>query len=164
MVMSPSEISFVERCGALHDIGKLFISPDILSKPGPLDNREWDIIRGHPESGAELLNATSFLSDCAPIIVSHHERVDGRGYPFGLAGSRIPLEARMVAVCDAFHVMIGGRPYRPAITPQMAITELLRCSGSQFDEWVVATFVAAIDVGISDSQDSRRKAQHEEGF
>ncbi len=157
MVMPPSNVAFVERCGALHDIGKLFVSPDILNKPGPLDDGEWDVMRCHPELGARLLADIPLLRDCAPIIMAHHERVDGRGYPLGLMGTRIPLEARMVSVCDAFHVMIGGRPYREAISPQAAIRELVRCSGTQFDAWVVDTFVSALEAGLSDDVDIRRE-------
>ncbi len=122
------------RLGAiLHDVGKIGIADPILLKPGPLDEREWEVMRSHPLVGERILEGIHVVSPAIPIVRQHHERWDGGGYPDGLAGDDIPLGARIVAVCDAFDAMTSDRPYRAALPLEVACEELTRCAGTQFD-------------------------------
>ncbi|MGO9788395.1 MAG: HD domain-containing phosphohydrolase [Solirubrobacteraceae bacterium] len=129
-------------CGLLHDIGKIGVRSELLSKPGPLTTAEYDEIKEHSAIGDALLSRIPMLTDVAPLVRAVHERWDGRGYPDGLRGSRIPLEARIVAVCDAWHAMISDRPYRRALLGADALTELRRSAGTQFDPAVVTAFMS----------------------
>jgi HD-GYP domain-containing protein (c-di-GMP phosphodiesterase class II) len=125
----------------LHDIGKSVIALDILEKPGTLDEAEWAQIRRHPDTGAAIVAGFPQLEKYRGIVRSHHERVDGRGYPDGLLGSEIPYEARIIAVVDAFHAMTVSRPYSRVRTPAQALAELMNCSGTQFEPEYVDAFV-----------------------
>lgn len=140
------EIQSVRRAALLHDIGKIGIPDYILHKPGLLNEREWVIMKQHPEIGARILQMIAGLSDVARLVLAHHERFDGSGYPLGLKNDEIPLGARILAVVDAFGSMITDRVYRPARTAEAAIEELLRCSGKDFDPVVVESFVRLIDL------------------
>src|SRR5262249_46677026 len=133
----------IHAAGVLHDLGKLGLADAILFKPGPLDDDEWKEIRQHPEIGARIL-ARAGMVDIAGWVLAHHERVDGRGYPFGLPTTQIPFEARILAVADAYEAMVAERPYRAAVDPASAAEELLRCAGTQFDPVVVDAFLAAL--------------------
>ncbi len=127
----------IVKAGVLHDIGKIATPDAILFKPGPLTPEEWIVMQKHAEFGADVLAELPALAPYAPIVRAHHERWDGRGYPYGVAGGEIPFEARVVAVADAFHAMISARPYRPAI-PQRDALEILRDGrGTQWDATVV---------------------------
>jgi diguanylate cyclase (GGDEF)-like protein len=128
--------------GVLHDLGKLAVPDAVLHKPGKLDEAEWREMRRHPETGARIL-AHAGLTDVADWVRAHHERIDGGGYPAGLAGEEIPLEARILAVADAYEAMIADRPYRPGMSPEAAQAELRRNAGTQFDEDVVTAFLRA---------------------
>jgi putative nucleotidyltransferase with HDIG domain len=119
--------------GPLHDIGKLTIPDDVLMKPGRLDARELAQIREHPAAGARMLLGVKTLEPALPCVLHHHERWDGGGYPSGLAGTAIPWEARILAVADAFDAMTSTRPYRPARPVDVALAEVARCAGTQFD-------------------------------
>jgi putative nucleotidyltransferase with HDIG domain len=124
----------VLRLGALlHDIGKIGLSDAILRKPGPLTAEEYDQLKRHPAQGARILRQVPFLAPHIPIVELHHERPDGRGYPFGLRGDEIPVAARIVHVADAFDAITSVRAYRPARGPAEAIAELQRCAGTEFD-------------------------------
>jgi response regulator RpfG family c-di-GMP phosphodiesterase len=125
----------------LHDIGKIGIPDAILLKPGPLTAEEWAIMRTHPEIGRRLIEKIPFLRGAVPIIYHHHERWDGTGYPLGLRGDAIPLEARIFAVADAFDAMTFDRPYSKAIAFDAAKAELKRCAGAHFDPAVVEAFL-----------------------
>jgi HD-GYP domain-containing protein (c-di-GMP phosphodiesterase class II) len=138
-----SQVDAIRLGGPVHDIGKLTIPDDVLLKAGPLDVSEHDVVRAHPEAGARLLRGIDELEHAMVCVLYHHERWDGRGYPLGLAGDEIPLEARILAVADAFDAMTSHRPYRRALAESAAIAELDRCCGSQFDPAVVAAFAAA---------------------
>jgi HD-GYP domain-containing protein (c-di-GMP phosphodiesterase class II) len=122
---------------ALHDIGKTMISERILEKPGPLDPDEWTQIRLHPILGEQMLMGEG-LHDIAPWVRSHHERVDGLGYPDGLFGEQIPLEARLLACADAYDAMTSNRSYQAAISPRQAREEMALAAGTQFCPKVLA--------------------------
>lgn len=124
----------------LHDIGKIAIPEDILTKPGPLNDLEWEIIKKHPEIGFRIARSSRELAVLAEEVLAHHERWDGGGYPTGLAGEKIPLLARIISIIDAFDVMTHDRAYRTAISRAEALEELNRCSGSQFDPELVSVF------------------------
>ncbi len=144
--LPPERCELVYEAALLHDLGKTVLDEQILNKPARLSPEEWQEIKKHPQLGAEILCDTPFLSPIIPWIAMHHERPDGTGYPFGLKGEQIPLEARVIAVVDAFDAMIGGespnqhRPHRRALTLGEALTELDRGAGTQFDRQVVQTF------------------------
>jgi HD-GYP domain-containing protein (c-di-GMP phosphodiesterase class II) len=130
------------RTGArLHDVGKITVPRRILRKPEPLSRFELHWIRGHPEAGMRLLERTAWARPSLPAILFHHERWDGSGYPHGFARTQIPLEARLLAVADAFDAMTSERPYRAALAPSRAFAELERCAGTQFDPDLVAVFL-----------------------
>ncbi|HET9737930.1 MAG TPA: diguanylate cyclase [Solirubrobacteraceae bacterium] len=136
----------VERlrvAGVLHDIGKLGISDAVLLKPGSLIASEWEQIERHPEVGARILEHAN-LRDVASWVLAHHERLDGAGYPRGLAGDAIPLEGRVLAVADAYEAMTADRPYRRALSHEVARAELRRGAGTQFDPHVVEAFLRAL--------------------
>lgn len=134
----------LEAVARLHDVGKIAIPDAILSKPGPLDEEEWAIMRRHPDIGAALLERVPGMEEIAPIVRAEHERWDGKGYPQGLAGEEIPIEARIVFACDAYHAMISDRPYRAALPQEVAIAELREHAGSQFDPQVVAALLEVV--------------------
>ena len=141
----PGEGKRAVRLGAiLHDVGKTGVSDAILLKPGPLTEEEWEEMRAHPLVGERMLRGIEFLDDALPVIRHHHERWDGRGYPDGLARRRIPLGARIVAVCDAFDAITSDRPYRPARDVAEACDELLRSRGTQFDPHCVDLLVDVV--------------------
>jgi diguanylate cyclase (GGDEF)-like protein len=139
--MNAEELDEVARAAELHDIGKVGIPDAILDKPGPLDDEEWEFIRQHPVVGERILSAAPALRPVAKIVRAHHERWDGGGYPDQLMGKEIPLAARIVAVCDAYHAMTTERCYRPARTVEAACAELLNEAGRQFDPLVVDAFL-----------------------
>lgn len=126
----------------LHDIGKIGIPLDILNKPGKLTNDEWNTIKTHVQKGYEIAKSSKGLVEIADMILHHHERWDGRGYPDGLKGENIPLLSRIIAVVDAFDAMVNNRSYRAARPVEDAIAELEHCSGTQFDPYLVTEFVA----------------------
>jgi diguanylate cyclase (GGDEF)-like protein len=142
--MTPDDADDVARAAELHDVGKLAIPREILEKPGPLDDSEWEIMRRHTIVGERMLSAAPALSQIAPLVRSSHERWDGGGYPDGLAGEDIPLGARIVAVCDSFDAMVADRPYRAGMSVREALAELRRCAGTQFDPRVVDAFLDAL--------------------
>jgi putative nucleotidyltransferase with HDIG domain len=144
--LGEDHVERVRLAGVLHDIGKIGISDRVLSKPGPLDADEWQEMFTHPEIGARLLTRPEF-DDLRGWILAHHERPDGAGYPHGLSGDEIPLEARILAVADAYEAMTADRVYRPALGAEAARAELSAGSGSQFDARVVSAFVRALDAG-----------------
>jgi two-component system, cell cycle response regulator len=135
--LGPAEREDVRVAAALHDVGKVAIPDSILRKPGPLDSEEWSFMCRHPVIGQRILAATPGLAGAAALVRASHERPDGRGYPDGLAGERIPLGARIVAVCDAYGAMVSERSYRAAMTTEAALAELRAGVGVQFDGMVV---------------------------
>jgi diguanylate cyclase (GGDEF)-like protein len=144
--LSKELIERVHLAGVLHDIGKIGVADAIVNKPGPLTPAEWEEMQKHPEFGARMLERAE-LWDIADWVLAHHERPDGKGYPLGLHGDQIPLEARIVAVADAYEAMTTDRVYRPSIGHTAARAELRSGSGSQFDPRVVAAFLKAHEPG-----------------
>jgi diguanylate cyclase (GGDEF)-like protein len=142
--LGPRRVERIHAAGILHDLGKLGIADAILYKPAALSDSEWEEIKRHPEIGARILLHAG-LADIAQWVRAHHERVDGCGYPDRLSAQEIPLEARILAVADAYEAMIADRPYRAGMEPADAREELQRCSGSQFDPAVVDAFLEALD-------------------
>jgi putative nucleotidyltransferase with HDIG domain len=142
MNCSPAEIQTIRWAALLHDIGKVGIRDGILRKTGSLNKKEWQQMRRHPESGAEIVRMAPNMDFVASIILAHHERYDGTGYPYGLQRDMIPFGARILAVADAFSAITDDRPYRLSSTAEEAIQEIIRCSGTQFDPRVVDAFIA----------------------
>ncbi len=136
--LDEDERRLVEFGALLHDVGKIAVPKEILNKPGPLDDDEWSVMRGHTLAGEEMLNTIGgSMSDIGKIVRASHERWDGNGYPDGIAGDAVPLPARIVAVADAFSAITTTRPYRRARSPEFAVRELRACAGTQFDPLVV---------------------------
>jgi HD-GYP domain-containing protein (c-di-GMP phosphodiesterase class II) len=146
----------VRWAGVLHDVGKIGVSDSILRKPSALTEEEWIEMRRHPEIGARLLGDDE--PDIRDWVFAHHERPDGKGYPRGLKGTAIPLEARILAVADAFEAMTADRVYRPAVPREEAVAELERQSGTQFDPMVVSAFAAVVDASAGRSPIAGRPA------
>ena len=137
-------IARVRLAARLHDLGKLYVPRHILDKPGPLTEEEWAEIRKHPGTAARVLQISE-LHDVAALVIAHHERPDGCGYPNGIASDRIPIEAQVVAVADVYDAMLTPRPYGPTRTPAEARAELVRVSATQLDAHVVAAFLRVLD-------------------
>jgi two-component system, cell cycle response regulator len=143
--LSNEQVDEVARAAELHDVGKVAMPDDILFKPGPLSDEEWETMRLHTIIGQRILAASPALAPVGTLVRSCHERWDGSGYPDQLAGEDIALGARIVAVADAYDAMITDRPYRAAMPYADALAELQRCSGTQFDPTVVAAFMTLAD-------------------
>jgi putative nucleotidyltransferase with HDIG domain len=133
----------VGLAGALHDIGKTTIDPQIFLQAGPPTPEQWDQIKQHPGAGYEILRSAG-LDDVATWVLCHHERLDGLGYPRGLEAHQIPVASRILSVVDAYDAMVTNRVYREARAPHAAVAELRACAGTQFDPLVVETFVTVI--------------------
>ena len=152
----PQVVSTSLLAGRLHDIGKLAISRTLLLKPGPPTQSEWEELKLHPIHGGSTLAGLPRLKRLAPSIIAHHERIDGRGYPYGLGGAEIPLESQIVAIAEAFCAMTVPRAYAPTLLPGDALSELLRCAGTQFSAELVDGFVAMFRSGESVTIESIR--------
>jgi HD-GYP domain-containing protein (c-di-GMP phosphodiesterase class II) len=146
--LSDKEMSHLEQAAMLHDMTKLELPKAILSKAGPLTADEWQKIQKHPELGHEMVREAPFLREAGEIILCHHERYDGGGYPRGLKGEEIPLAARIFAVADAYSAMSSDRPYRKAVPHAAAVREIRGNAGSQFDPTVVDAFLEADCKGL----------------
>lgn len=134
----------VLRLGALlHDVGKLVVPSSVLLKRGPLTDEELGLVRRHPAAGARMLRSLGAPETILPLVLHHHERWDGAGYPTGRRGDDIPLEARVLCIADSFDAMTSTRPYRSSWTPDEALAELQRCAGTQFDPELVGAFAKA---------------------
>jgi HD-GYP domain-containing protein (c-di-GMP phosphodiesterase class II) len=140
-------LAALELGALLHDVGKIGVEDRILRKPGRLDPDELAQMRQHPEMGAHMLQGVPFLLPAVTCALRHHEQYDGRGYPDGMAGEAIPIEARVVAVADTFDAMTSDRPYRKGLPLDTATAEIERCTGTQFDPRVAAAFLRAVRAG-----------------
>ncbi len=142
--LSQERIDTIRAAGLLHDIGKVGIPDSTLNKKGTLNDEEWRLIKTHPQLGVEILRHVIDLVNCLPVILHHHERYDGSGYPSGLKGANIPLEARILAIADAFDAITSPRPYREQLSSQQAFDELRRCAGTQFDPKIIEVFFKVV--------------------
>jgi len=145
---SDEELTRLCHGALLHDIGKIGVSDTILHKPGPLTDEEWAVMRTHPELGFMMVADVRQLEKAREIILNHHERFDGKGYPNGKSGEAIPLGARLFTIADSFDAMISDRPYRKGMSIQAAREEVRRCSGTQFDPLCVAAFEKITDAQL----------------
>ncbi len=143
--LSDADISKLAMLAVLHDIGKIAISHQILVKPSKLTDEEWEIMKSHTEKGYRIASASEELVPIADFILHHHERWDGTGYPSGLKGEEIPLLSRIITVVDSHDVMVHDRPYHKAMSAEAAKSELLRCSGTQFDPYIVDVFLKLLE-------------------
>lgn len=141
MKLSEHECSTIYLAGMFHDLGKIGVNYDIINKPGPLSNREWDDIKLHPIKAAVILAQFDDFRSMVPMVLHHHEHMDGSGYPDGLKGKHIPLGARILAVVDAFDALTTTRSYRKATTKTKALAEMQKEVGTQFDVEVMRVFV-----------------------
>lgn len=135
------DLEYIKLCSLLHDIGKIGIYDDVLDKADKLTDEEFELVKKHTEKGAEILKPIKQLQDVILGVLHHHERYDGKGYPEGLRGEDIPLCARILSVADSFDSMTADRPYRPSPGKEFAISEIKRCSGTQYDPKVVEAFL-----------------------
>ncbi len=147
MRLSERRVQAIEYAGLLHDMGKIGLQHTILLKPGSLTDSEWEEMKRHPETGAKIVKELHFLTGARDVVLYHHERFDGTGYPRGLVGEQIPLEARIVKVADAFDAMLSDRPYRKALSLDGALGQLQDGSGREFDPRAVEAFVALVKRG-----------------
>ena len=145
--LKPLEMKWLRIASVLHDVGKIGIEDQILRKPEKLNPEEFNVIKGHAKMGAEIIEHIRQLREIVPGVKYHHEQINGRGYPDGLIGEAIPMIAKIVAVADTYDAMTTDRPYRKALEKGVAIEELRRCSGTQFDREVVGAFIEAFQKG-----------------
>ena len=147
MGLGQSEADIIHVAGHLHDIGKIGVPDQVLRKQGPLTPPEWWAIRRHPEAGADILRPVASLNSLGVVdmVLHHHERFDGDGYPHRLQGEDIPQGARIITLADSLSAMLQDRPYRQALTFEAAAREIVRCSGAHFDPLVVEAFLSSRD-------------------
>jgi HD-GYP domain-containing protein (c-di-GMP phosphodiesterase class II) len=133
MGVPDADLESLEYGAMLHDVGKIDMPTEILCKPAPLNDEEWDVMRTHPQVGYDLVRKLPRLETAAEIVLAHHEAFDGSGYPHGLKGNAIPLTARILTIADSYDSMTHPHTQRPAMPQALAVREIERCSGSQFD-------------------------------
>jgi HD-GYP domain-containing protein (c-di-GMP phosphodiesterase class II) len=161
--LSLADLEAIEYAGILHDVGKIDVDDSILRKPGPLTPDEWVHIRRHPAAGARLVVGLPRLHLARKLVLHHHERYDGRGYPNRLRGEEIPMGSRLLAVADAFDTMTTNRSYRTAVSPQAAIAELRACVATQFCPVAVQAFISGLESRRASSSDYNLPAAPCEG-
>lgn len=144
LALGTTEVEQIRAAALLHDIGKVAIPDHILNKPGPLDDDEWAVMREHPVVGERILRAIPGMGPIARIVRHEHERFDGKGYPDGIAGEEIPIGARIILACDAYHAMVSDRPYREGMSHAEAVRELGDHAGTQFDPRVTEMLIGVL--------------------
>lgn len=144
LALSGPEIDQIKAAALLHDIGKVAIPDDVLNKPGPLNDDEWKVMREHPAIGERILRAIPGMGPIARIVRHEHERFDGGGYPDGISGDQIPIGARIILACDAYHAMTSDRPYRKGMSHADAVRELSEHAGTQFDPNVTELLIGTL--------------------
>ena len=142
--LNADAVNDLKTAGLMHDIGKIGIDEHILNKPNKLNKNEWDEIKRHPEIGYRILSSVNEFSEVAEYVLEHHERWDGQGYPRGLKGKKISLQARVIAFADAYDAMTSDRTYCKALSMEEALVEIKRCSGAQFDPAIAEVFVTDV--------------------
>jgi len=147
--LSPEDVSRVSTAALLHDVGKIGVPDKVLNKKGKLSGEDWEAIKSHPRLGATIVGNIPNLAPCVSTILHHHEKWDGSGYPEGLKGEQISVEARILAIADSFEAMTSARPYRPALCGEKALKELRRRAGSQFDPKLVEVFIDIVQAGFT---------------
>lgn len=157
--LSDSQQADLQLLCLLHDIGKIGVPLEILNKPGPLTEQEWAVMRTHPQKGYQIAMSNRELRDIAPMILCHHERWDGNGYPEGLKEGDIPILSRVISLVDSYDAMVNNRAYRPAISIQEAQEEIRRCAGTQFDPEMVEAFLQLLreNPAIGEGEDTEEK-------
>jgi HD-GYP domain-containing protein (c-di-GMP phosphodiesterase class II) len=144
MELIESELNELKTVGLLHDIGKIAIDEKLLNKPGKLSFEEWNEIKRHPEIGYRILSSVNDMAELADIVLAHHERWDGKGYPKGLKGEEIPLLSRIIMVADSYDAMTSERAYRMPLDEETVLNELRTNAGKQFDPQVVSIFIEKV--------------------
>jgi HD-GYP domain-containing protein (c-di-GMP phosphodiesterase class II) len=139
--LSPDQLNVLEIAALFHDVGKIGIPDQVLNKPGKLTVKEFNQIKEHPSIGVNILKTIEFLGNTLPMILHHHEKYDGSGYPFGISRETIPLESRIICVADSYDAMTSDRPYRKGLTHSVAVDELIKFKGIQFDPIIVEAFL-----------------------
>jgi putative nucleotidyltransferase with HDIG domain len=156
--LTEQEIHEIRVAATLHDIGKVAVDDTILKKPGRLTDEERELMNRHPATAADILSSLEFLKDAVPLILFHHERFGGGGYPSGVSGETIPVGARIIAVADSYNAMTSDRPYRAALTREVAVQELKDCSGTQFDPEIVVAFLEVLAADGAPVRSLRRRS------
>jgi HD-GYP domain-containing protein (c-di-GMP phosphodiesterase class II) len=139
--LDSASMNRLERAAILHDIGKIGISLTLLHKEGNLSKNDIEELQQHPAIGARILQPVNFLNEARKIVLQHHERHDGKGYPNGIPGEQILIESRIIAIADTYDAMTSDRPYRDALSHEVTIEEIKSCSGTQFDPEITAHFI-----------------------
>ncbi len=150
--VSPEQLVDISYGSLLHDVGKIGVPDSILLKPGKLTDAEWEVMRRHTVIGHQMISRIKFLRGAADIVLHHHERWDGGGYPQGVSGEEIPLGARIFSIIDTFDAMTSKRPYKEALPHATARAEILRCAGTQFDPHVVQEFLRITDDELTEAR------------
>ncbi len=143
--LGEADMVVLERACKVHDLGKLVVDVSFIQKPGPLSEEEWQLMKKHPEIGANIITPLAFMQQEITLVRHHHERLDGKGYPDGLVGDELNLLTRVITVADSYDAMTSKRSYKQNMNLKEAIAELHRCAGSQFDPEIVRVFVSVIE-------------------
>jgi HD-GYP domain-containing protein (c-di-GMP phosphodiesterase class II) len=154
--LDTTEMCRLEACSLMHDIGKIGISDVVINKISDLTTEEWELVKTHPKLGAEIASRISQLSSCSEGILYHHERYDGSGYPKGLKGDQIPLEARILAIADSYVAMTSERSYSGTLSHKRTLEELQKSAGTQFDPYLIEQFVAIDKTNADEKNQARR--------
>jgi putative nucleotidyltransferase with HDIG domain len=144
MRLPDRDVQMIRLAARVHDLGKIAVPDHVLHKQGRLSDEEFELMKKHPQDGADILAKFPEYQRGRELVLAHHERIDGRGYPRGLSGSDIPIGARVIAVADAWDAMTSDRPYRTALAQDIALGELIRGRGTQWDAAVVEAFAATL--------------------
>jgi HD-GYP domain-containing protein (c-di-GMP phosphodiesterase class II) len=146
--LSAEELDKLRISALLHDVGKIGVDDQVLKKPGKLTEEEFALMKQHPAKGANIMRPVAQLKDMLPGIELHHERMDGKGYPYGLTGEQIPMMARIIAVADTFDAITTNRPYQSAMDLEYAVNRINQLGGEKFDMDVVRAFHHAVQTGL----------------
>ena len=146
------KLKLMQYCCRLHDVGKIGVPDKVLLKPGKLTLQERAQIELHPVYGAEILGDLKFINQGLPLILNHHERFDGKGYPYGLKKEQIPFEVRIISIADAFDAMTSHRPYREALSMDRVVDELKKNAGTQFDPYLIKAFLKLLELASPNIQ------------